>query len=193
MSSSDDEKTPLERAMEKGRVLELECFLKAGIDPNLRDSKENSLLYNAVKNNSVELVGVLIKYKANINLLNTGRESAIHIAARQGNIQMCNLLISNGASLLSENLRNQMPIIAAIKADNQDIVKLFLKISPEILYLKDQGGKYIWDYASSEMMKGLIVKIKKWNSRVPLLYFKRYPSALDKLPEGIFHSLVQFL
>ena len=55
MSSSDDEKTPLERAMEKGRVLELECFLKAGIDPNLRDSKENSLLYNAVKNNSVNL------------------------------------------------------------------------------------------------------------------------------------------
>ena len=139
----DEDKTPLERALEKGKKTELECFLKAGIDPNLRDQRDNTLLYISVKNNYPELVDLLMQHKANINLLNAGGEAVIHLAAKQGDLKMCKLLLSHGASLEAKNIRNQLPVTIAIKSDHKSIVDLFFQACPQYLYLKDHTGKYL--------------------------------------------------
>ena len=189
---SEDFKTPLERAMEKGRKSELLIFLKSGLDPNLRDRKDNTLLYIAVKNNHPDLVDALMSFNANINLLNMGGEAVIHLSARLGNLKMCKLLISHGASLLAKNIRNQLPITIAIKSDFMDIVALFLD-RMEGVNNKDHTGKYFWEYANNDSMKMTILKFNIWKKRVPLLFLKKYTKVYDKIPDGIFQSLVKYL
>lgn len=193
MGSHAEEKSPIERAMEKARFSEIECYLKAGVDPNYRDSKDNTLLYTAVKNNYPDIIRLLLKYNANVNQLNMGRESVIHLAARLGNVEICKLLLTLGASLSIENIRNQLPIITAIKADHQEIVSLFLHYSPEMLLVKDNAGKEIWEYASTEKMKTCISGIKQFQKLIPLLFVKVCTKTFEKIPDGVFQSLGQFL
>ena len=42
-------------------------------------------------------------------------------------------------------------------------------------------------------MKMTILKFNIWKKRVPLLFFKKYTKVYDKIPDGIFQSLVQYL
>lgn len=192
MFESIEERTPLERALEKGSKQILECFLKAGIDPNMRDKNDNTILYNSIKNKQSDIVSVLLKYKANPNILNMNGDSALHLATRLNDIKTCNLLLSHGAQLTVKNVRNQLPISIAIKESLEDLVELFIKTAPEILDIKDQAGKYIVD-SSSESMKIYIKKIHNWRRRAHILYCKNHCTMLSKLPEGVFKSLVLFL
>jgi ankyrin repeat protein len=67
-----------------------------------------SLLYNAVQNDRVEIVDILLQNGANVNMIDPKRKGyfipsepiiVLHIAARFGNISMIKILLQNGADI----------------------------------------------------------------------------------------------
>lgn len=192
MSEFNEETTPLERALAKGNKAQLECFLRAGVDPNLRDRKENSILYNAVKNKQYEIVTLLISYKSNLNFINSNGDTVLHLATRQGDVQMCKILLESGASLSTKNVRNQTPIAIALKENIEDVLVFFYKQSPDLFESRDMNGKSVLDLSESVKLKKSVQEIKVWNRRKVILYSRKYSSILKTLPEGIFKNLVSY-
>lgn len=193
MSEFNEETTPLERALVKGNKSQLECFLKAGVDPNLRDRKENSLLYNAVKNRQYEIVLLLLSYKANLSFINSNGDTVLHLATRQSDIEMCKILLQNGASLTCKNVRNQTPITIALKENIEEVLLFFFSWSPELFELKDSNGKSVFDLTESTKLKKKFEQSKRWNTRKAIIYARKYSAVVNTLSEGLFKSLVSYL
>jgi ankyrin repeat protein len=68
--------TAMDRAALNKDLPLVKALLEAGADPNLSEP-----IHNAVYNNNVEMVELLIKYKANVNARNENGYNALHIAA----------------------------------------------------------------------------------------------------------------
>ncbi|KAK2706489.1 hypothetical protein QYM36_016505 [Artemia franciscana] len=54
-------------------------------------------------------------------------QTPLHIAVRNGRIDLCDLLISYGATVDGMNLKNETPLVTAIKANNPEMVKYLLE------------------------------------------------------------------
>jgi ankyrin repeat protein len=75
-------------------ALYLRVLLQADdINPNLQDGRGNTALLVAVEQNWGEGVGVLIKYRANVNLANNGGETPLIRAVQMHNIEIVRQLL----------------------------------------------------------------------------------------------------
>jgi len=75
-------------------ALYLRVLLQADdINPNLQDGRGNTALIVAVEQNWSEGVGILIKYRANVNLANNGGESPLIRAVQMHNIEIVRQLL----------------------------------------------------------------------------------------------------
>ena len=41
-------------------------------------------------------------------------------------------------------------------------------------------------------MKKFIIGLKSWNNKISILYVKKYGKLFEKLPEGIFQSILEY-
>lgn len=193
MKGYSENQSPLIRSIQRGSKAELECFLKAGVDPNMRLDRDVNLLYAAVRYNQLELVDLLLTYKVNPNVIDDNGETSIHLATRQGNSWLCKLLLNYGASLDLRNARNQLPIDIALKAGFKDILMLYLNKSPALVYRKDALGKHLWEQTTNDDLKNTIVTYKSWKNILPLIYIKKNTTSFNKIPIGIFKLLIDYL
>ena len=67
---------------------------KADVDK--ADEEDVTPLYEAVQNNNIQMVQLLLDYKANIHKANN---AALYLAAKEGKTQIVELLIGNVGSL----------------------------------------------------------------------------------------------
>jgi ankyrin repeat protein len=193
MSDFSEETTPLERALSKGDRSQLECFLKAGVDPNHKDKKENSILYNAVKNRHYDLVSLLLSFKANPHFINSNGDSAVHLAVRNADLEMCKVLLDKGASISHKNVRNQTPVGIAVKENFEELVLFFYSKSPEAFLVKENNNKTVLENSSSEKLKIVVRQKALWDRRKVLVFCRRFVPDLNKIGDGVFKSLVLFL
>lgn len=104
----------------------VEYLLKAGADPNYRDSKEkNSAMYFAAGTDDPALLELLLKYKGDPNLLAPFNEPLLHVAVGQRRKANIELLLKNGADI---NVRRDGSTAAqkAAYLGRFDLVALFL-------------------------------------------------------------------
>ena len=75
-------------------ALYLRVLLQADdINPNLQDGRGNTALIVAVEQNWSEGVGILVKYRANVNLANNGGETPLIRAVQMHNIEIVRQLL----------------------------------------------------------------------------------------------------
>jgi ankyrin repeat protein len=188
-----EEERPLERALAKGNKEQLECFLRAGVDPNHRDRQDNTLLYNAVKHKQFSIVEVLLRHKANPLVMNLNGETAIHLASRMGEMGLCQMLCRVSGTMTCKNMRNLLPIQIAAKENFEEIVGLYLRELPELAEVRDQSGKTLEELCTSENIKRMVGRVRNWRRRVAILYVRKFSKLFDRVPDGIFSLLVQFI
>ena len=89
--------TPLMWAAKQGYPLVCEALLAAGVNPNkATESTKQTALYFAAFNNQVEVIKVLLKWKADPNVQNWeyDQETPLHAAAAKGHAEAVTALLS---------------------------------------------------------------------------------------------------
>lgn len=80
-----------------GETEQLQSMIKAGLNCNLKDSKDNSLLMLAAYNGNFETSQMLLNCGANPNMHNSHGQSILAGVAFKGYLDICKLLVENGA------------------------------------------------------------------------------------------------
>ena len=123
---------PLQCAIQSDSLELTKALLKAGAKIDNKNSA--TLLRTAIAKGNVEIVSLLIKNNADINVKDDQGETPLFWAVDQRNLVLVDLLIKKGAQTDITNTRGYSPLFRAVTHDDLDTVKLLekkgLKISP---------------------------------------------------------------
>ena len=90
-------------------VRRVEAMLSKGADPNYKDSYGNTPLMRAI-GCAPEIVSVMLRNGADVNLTNNAGVTALHMASEHGSPDDLETLIFNGASVNVRNSKGETPL-----------------------------------------------------------------------------------
>lgn len=114
-------------------------LLREPIDINTRTPLGNTPLIAASCKGKLNIVEILLKRGANVEIANNTGFTALHLAACYGHPKIVNLLIAAGAKVDAEGKQGQTPLHRAARSGKSDVVKILLDNGAKIDY-KDQRG-----------------------------------------------------
>ncbi|XP_062571972.1 putative ankyrin repeat protein RF_0381 isoform X1 [Saccostrea cucullata] len=133
-------RTPLHITVSRNDDLSVVHLLKGGANPNVADNAGSTPLVIAVHENNTKIVSHLLSYGADVNYIPIEqnnimqssleeRQSILGIAVSNENTRMCNLLIKTGSDILKNSLRGRNLLTMAVRKENMELVKLFLRLN----------------------------------------------------------------
>ena len=143
--------------LEKEKTGICKSILNSGIDVNSKTLQGVPLLCVATRNDSKEMLELLLEKGADINEVSEDRGySPVMDAVWRKNYEIAKLLIDHGADLSTMSSDGQSILVLAVGNGNSKIVKLLLNSGADP-YVKDSMGMSARDYASlfknEELMK----------------------------------------
>jgi ankyrin repeat protein len=88
---------------------EVENLLVQGVGPNSSNEDGLTAIHQCCIDDSADLLRLLIKYGANVNVCDNDLWTPLHAAATCANLEICKILIENKADLLAVNTDGNMP------------------------------------------------------------------------------------
>ncbi|GAB3584062.1 ankyrin repeat domain-containing protein [Hymenobacter daeguensis] len=118
----------LKKAILKNDAPAAESLLTAGANPNavveIVPGFATTYLITAAANNSLPLVKLLLKYKAQVNQPDAFKATALMAAAGKGNREMVELLLGSGADAKARDDDGKDALALAKESGNKEIVTL---------------------------------------------------------------------
>lgn len=71
------------------------------------------------------------------------KQTPLHLAAQEGQLEVCDTLLQLGADTNATNDAGQKPVHVAAMNNNSEVVKLFLKTSPELVTTADKVSQSV--------------------------------------------------
>ncbi|TWO15411.1 ankyrin repeat domain-containing protein [Campylobacter lanienae] len=115
---------------------ELEKMINAGLNPNLKNHKGDSLLMLAAYNGSFETTKMLIQKGARVDERNDRGQTPLAGVCFKGNLEIAKLLVENGADIDANNGMGLTPYSFAVMFNRADIAKYLLSKSKKRGFLK---------------------------------------------------------
>ena len=110
----------------------LEILLRRGVDVNTLSKKDNATpLQIASVMGNLDIIIILLKKGALINLRNNAGLTALHYASLNGYLECVKYLIDNGADINAKCINGNTPIMGALMKNQQEIIAL----------LRDNGAR----------------------------------------------------
>jgi len=167
--------TPLMGASNRGRHEIARLLLENGADPNINElvGEQTALMWAAAEKH-VEVVRLLVNYKADINARSNREFSPLMFAIREGdgNLEIVNILLEAGANVNDLVLRTGLtPLMMASIGGFEKIAQLLLKHGANPSYV-DRNGMSILHHAvdnhetSSIIVEALLLRGADPNSRI---------------------------
>jgi ankyrin repeat protein len=106
---------PIHYAIRDKNIKLIEFLLKSGSSPNTslgwqgEDSRAETPMHMAITSGSIEIVKLLIAYKADLTVRDTYSRTPLHAAAEEGNAKIAKLLIGAGADVNARQLKFSLP------------------------------------------------------------------------------------
>lgn len=105
----DRSNTPLYKAVREGNVTKVKRLLEHGVDPNICDGHHMTVLHLAAYWGETEIVKLLIKHHADVNIDNGGKGwTPLHSAAISGGLknreEIISLLVKAGADAEKQDI-----------------------------------------------------------------------------------------
>lgn len=104
----------------------LEFLLSNGADPNIKNSKNFTLLMYCVKYADIKLVKTVLYHGARINEKDLSGFSALDYAIEKNNLEIVRFLVENGANISDHSY------MLALKSNFKAIVCYFDSLDPEM-------------------------------------------------------------
>lgn len=118
------------RAIEYGKLNEVEACLAEGLPVDRKDPRGNSGLMHAVDHENFNLVSFLIEKGANVNHRNLVGETALYRAVFRGNLSLVKFLVEKGAEIKIKNIEGISPIHLADER-GEETIQNFLEKSKQ--------------------------------------------------------------
>lgn len=142
----------------QGNRKECELFIIAGMDVNVRDSAGTPMICIAARYEKKEILKILMKNGADINILSKDRGySAVMDAIWRNNTELVDFIISYNPNLNIVSNDGQTPLVLAVGNGNEDVCRMLVKNGAN-LHVKDHMGMTAYEYAKL-FNKEAIVKI----------------------------------
>jgi len=113
--------TPLDLALEAGSQLVSDVLLRSAADPNrgnMSRGLQQTTLHQMSNSGNAELLGLLLKHKANVNAFGKQGMTPLHLAARKKHIEVVKMLLEARADVCSLDENGRTPRQYALS--NQD-------------------------------------------------------------------------
>lgn len=117
----------------------LDRYISADQDIDIRDNIGNSLLHIAVDKKFLDIIDVLLKKGIDISTQNSFKYTALHIAVRNGMLDTVKLLVEKGIDLDIQTVDKNTALHIAISYGRSDIA-IFLIESGSNIFIKNDSG-----------------------------------------------------
>ncbi|CAI9715084.1 repeat domain-containing 23-like [Octopus vulgaris] len=107
---AEDSRPHIITAVSNGNIAVVRKLLRAGIDPNTRDEKNQSLISLASRAGNLAMVDELLQWGAKVNASTSDGCTALHVATEAKHEDIVKRLIDAGASMTATTLSGLKPI-----------------------------------------------------------------------------------
>lgn len=118
----------MKKAILKSDIPAAETLLTAGADPNavveIVPGFATTYLITAASNNSLALVQLLLKHKAQVNQPDAFKGTALMAAAGKGNKALVELLLASGADARAKDQDGKDALALAKESGNPEVIRL---------------------------------------------------------------------
>ncbi len=132
--------TPLLAAVKNQHFKTTKCLLEAGAEPDLCPKTGTRALEEAARLGDIDIIKVLLDFKADVNHQNSAGDTALIFASRTGHSRTASFLLENGASINLKNKKGNTALAVAAKHDKVDVVEALLKEGAEVR-VRDKKGR----------------------------------------------------
>ncbi|KAK3858889.1 hypothetical protein Pcinc_034947, partial [Petrolisthes cinctipes] len=189
-------KAALHLAAEHGFKLVCNALLTHKAFVNARSMSGLTALHLAASKGYTELVSSLItQAHAQKEALTLTKQTPLHLAAQEGQLEVCDTLLQLGADTNATNDAGQKPVHVAAMNNNSEVVKLFLKTSPELVTTADKDGNTCAHIAAKQGSVDVVRELMRHNRGVVINGKNRVGEStpLHLAAEGGHPNLVKFL
>ncbi|XP_050688189.1 serine/threonine-protein phosphatase 6 regulatory ankyrin repeat subunit C-like isoform X2 [Eriocheir sinensis] len=189
-------KAALHLAAEHGYKLVCNALLLHKAFINARTMSGLTALHLAAMKGYNELVFSLItQHHSQKDALTLKKQTPLHLAAEAGQLEVCDTLLQLGADTNATNDAGQKAVHVAAMRNNSEVVKLFLKTSPELVTTADKDGNTCAHIAAQQGSVDVVRELMRHNRGVVINGKNRVgeSSPLHLAAEGGHATLVKFL
>ncbi|XP_042235992.1 serine/threonine-protein phosphatase 6 regulatory ankyrin repeat subunit B-like, partial [Homarus americanus] len=189
-------KAALHLAAEHGYKLVIDALLTHKAFVNARSMSGLTALHLAAMKGFNDLVRSLItKSHAQKEALTLTKQTPLHLAAEEGQLEVCDTLLQLGADYDATNDGGQKAVHVAAMRNNSEVVKLFLKTSPELVTTADKDGNTCAHIAALQGSVDVVRELMRHNRGVVINGKNRVgeSTTLHLAAEGGHATLVKFL
>lgn len=115
---------------------ELAKMVDAGLNPNLKNHKGDSLLMLASYHGALQTTRMLIQKGAQVDAYNDRGQTPLAGACFKGNLEMVKLLVENGANIDANNGMGLTPYSFAVMFGRSEIAQYLLDMHPKPSFFK---------------------------------------------------------
>ena len=126
----------------------VKIIIKSGDNLNVINRQERNLLFDAVAQQNIEMIKLLIKKGADINTLNfrdRQKGTLLFEAVGQQNIDIVKLLIESDADVNILNRQRTTPLFNATLKENIEIAKLLIESGADVNLQDEQGRTALFE------------------------------------------------
>ena len=127
----------------KGDIKDVEKLLSEGADVNYINKKGQFALYNACSNGDADMIALLLKNKAQIDLKFKGW-SSLTIASYGNHIAVVELLLKNNANVDSQNNDGASALHISSEKGHDEVVKLLLENGAKVDLQRKDGASALY-------------------------------------------------
>ncbi|XP_063885899.1 serine/threonine-protein phosphatase 6 regulatory ankyrin repeat subunit C-like isoform X3 [Scylla paramamosain] len=189
-------KAALHLAAEHGYKLVCNALLTHKAFINARTMSGLTALHLAAMKGYNDLVWSLItQHHSQKDALTLKKQTPLHLAAEAGQLEVCDTLLQLGADTNATNDAGQKAVHVAAMRNNSEVVKLFLKTSPELVTTADKDGNTCAHIAAQQGSVDVVRELMRHNRGVVINGKNRVGEStpLHLAAEGGHATLVKFL
>ena len=134
-------------ALKEGNLEVMEAYLEMGHSSTKIDSSGLNPLAYAIQNNSIEMIDLLIKYKADVEDTFLEKTTPLIYSVLLEKIDLIDHLMDKGSEINFQDNIGRTALMIAVERENIGIVKKLMKYDPDI-GITDFSGKNVLDYLS---------------------------------------------
>ncbi|KAL7641411.1 UNVERIFIED_CONTAM: hypothetical protein RMT77_008551 [Armadillidium vulgare] len=189
-------KAALHLAADKGFKPVCNALLSHKAFVNARSIKGLTALHLASSSGQQELVqSLIVNFNAQKDPFTMSKQTPLHLAAERGQLNVCATLLKLGADTVATTAAGQKAVHLAAMNNHSEVVKLFLKATPEIVSTADKDGNTCAHIAALKGSVDVVREILKHNQTIVISGRNRVgeSTALHLATQGGHANLVAFL